>query len=93
VKIKLFATLKERAGASEIEVDLPAPATVRELRAAIGAQHPALAELAARSVVSVNREFAFNEEPVQPADEVALFPPVSGGAAAMCDALQKVRRA
>jgi molybdopterin converting factor small subunit len=49
------------------------------LRAAISLQHPALAELAARSVVSVNREFAFNEDPVQPADEVALFPPVSGG--------------
>ncbi len=92
MKIKLFATLKERAGASEINVDLPAAATVRELRAAIGRQHPALAELAARSVVSVNREFAFNEDLVQPADEVALFPPVSGGADETCDALKKVRR-
>jgi molybdopterin synthase catalytic subunit len=81
VKIKLFATLKERAGAAEIEVDLPAATNVLELRAAISRQYPALAELAARSVVSVNREFAFNEDAVQPADEVALFPPVSGGAA------------
>lgn len=79
MKIKLFATLKERAGAAEINVDLPAATTVRELRAEIGRQHPALGELVARSVVSVNREFAFNEDAVQLADEVALFPPVSGG--------------
>ncbi len=86
VKIKLFATLKERAGAAEIDLELPAAATVRELRAAISRQHPTLAELAARSVVSVNREFAFNEDTVQPADEVALFPPVSGGSVFASDA-------
>ena len=79
MKIKLFATLKDRAGAPEIDLDLPAATTVRELRAAISAQYPSLAELTARSVVSVNREFAFNEDSVKPADEVALFPPVSGG--------------
>lgn len=79
VKIKLFATLKERAGTAEIHIDLTEATTVRELRAAISRQHPALAELVARSVVSINREFAFNEDSVQPADEVALFPPVSGG--------------
>ncbi len=86
MKIKLFATLKERAGAAEIDLELPATTTVRELRAAISRQHPALAELAACSVVSVNREFAFNEDAVQPADEVALFPPVSGGIVSVCDA-------
>ncbi len=91
MKVKLFATLKERAGAAEIDIDLPAATTVRELRAMISRQHPTLAELAARSVVSINREFAFNEDAVQPVDEVALFPPVSGGTV-MCDALQKVRR-
>lgn len=80
MNIKLFATLKERAGVPQIDVDLPAATTVRELRAAISRQHPGLAELVSRSVVSVNHEFAFNEDPVQPADEVALFPPVSGGA-------------
>ena len=80
MKIKLFATLKERAGAPDIDVEMPAATTVRELRASISRQYPSLAELVARSVVSVNREFAFNEDVVQPKDEVALFPPVSGGA-------------
>ncbi len=77
--IKLFATLKDRAGAGEITVAAEDNCTVAELRARIAAQHPELAELVARSIVAVNREFAFNEDVVRATDEVALFPPVSGG--------------
>ena len=77
--IRLFATLKERAGRAEIEIDARDGMTVRDLRDMVGQAYPALAELAARSVVSINREFAFNEDTVRASDEVALFPPVSGG--------------
>ncbi|MCX6019276.1 MAG: MoaD/ThiS family protein [Chloroflexi bacterium] len=77
--IRLFATLKERAGRADIEIDLTEDITVAELRHRVGQAHPQLAELAARSVVSVNREFAFDHETVRASDEVALFPPVSGG--------------
>jgi molybdopterin converting factor subunit 1 len=79
MNISLFATLKEKAGTGRIEITLDEAVTVDQLRKAVGAAYPALAELAARSVVSVNREFAFDEDTVNPADEVALFPPVSGG--------------
>ena len=80
MRVKLFATLKERAHASDIAVAFPPVAiTVRELRALIAAQFPALAPLVESSVVSVNLEFAFNDDVVKIADEVALFPPVSGG--------------
>ena len=77
--VKLFATLKDRAGKSELVVDTNDSLTVAELRALIGENHPTLAELTARSVVSVNHEFAFNDDIVHASDEVALFPPVSGG--------------
>jgi molybdopterin synthase catalytic subunit len=77
--VKLFATLKDRAGASQVTVDTPDQLSVRELRETIGQQHPGLAALTARSVVSVNHEFAFNDDIVRASDEVALFPPVSGG--------------
>ncbi|BCX05791.1 MAG: molybdopterin synthase sulfur carrier subunit [Candidatus Roseilinea sp.] len=77
--IKLFATLKDRAGAGEITLSAEGEFTVAELRARIAAQHPELAELVARSIVAVNREFAFNDDVVRAMDEVALFPPVSGG--------------
>ncbi len=77
--VQVFATLKERAGAPTLSLELAGPITVRELRARLGEQHPELAELFARALVAVNREFAFDHEAVQPTDEVALFPPVSGG--------------
>jgi molybdopterin converting factor subunit 1 len=79
MKIKLFATLRDRAGAPEITVTTRERLTVRELRQTVAAQYPALAVLMAQTLVAVNQEFAFNADTVQADDEVALFPPVSGG--------------
>ncbi|HEY3289259.1 MAG TPA: molybdenum cofactor biosynthesis protein MoaE [Anaerolineae bacterium] len=79
MNVKLFATLKDRAGRGEITVTIPDTLTVRELRTAVGAQYPALAALMAHTLVAVNHEFAFNADIVHGSDEVALFPPVSGG--------------
>jgi molybdopterin converting factor subunit 1 len=79
MKIYLFATLRDRAKARAIEVALDGPTTVAELRLIIAAQHAALAELLPQALVAVNQEFAFDEDAVNPDNEVALFPPVSGG--------------
>jgi len=80
MKIKLFAILKDRAQASEIVVSVADDLTVRELRMAVAAQFPALAALMTQTLVAVNQQFAFNDDLVKASDEVALFPPVSGGA-------------
>lgn len=78
--IKLYATLKERAKAGDIELDIGAAGlTVAGLREEIARRYPQLAPLMPHALVAVNREFAFNADPVRPGDEVALFPPVSGG--------------
>ncbi|MBK8833934.1 MAG: MoaD/ThiS family protein [Anaerolineae bacterium] len=79
MKIQLFATLRDRAKARSIEVALEGPTTVAELRKVIAAQHAALADLLPQALVAVNQEFAFDEDAVGPDNEVALFPPVSGG--------------
>ncbi len=79
MKIYLFATLRDRAKARSIEVALDRPTTVAALRQIIAAQHPTLAELLPQALVAVNQEFAFDEDSVGPDNEVALFPPVSGG--------------
>jgi molybdopterin synthase sulfur carrier subunit len=79
MKIYLFATLRDRAKARSIEVALDSPTTVAALRQIIAAQHTALAELLPQALVAVNQEFAFDEDAVGPDNEVALFPPVSGG--------------
>lgn len=81
IKIKLFATLKDLAHASFVEVELPLPTTVTALKAAIAAQHPALASAVNSVLIAVNQEYAFDDQAVEPDDEVALFPPVSGGSA------------
>ena len=82
MKIYLFATLRDRAKARSIEVALAGPTTVAELRRTVAAQHPVLAELLPQALVAVNQEFAFDEDAVGPDNEVALFPPVSGGSGA-----------
>ena len=74
VTVRLFAMLRERAGAGEVSLELPDGARVadalRELR-----------ELAdgLPLVMAVNREYASEEHVLEPGDELALIPPVSGG--------------
>jgi molybdopterin synthase catalytic subunit len=81
VSVLLFATLKERAGTGAAALALPgASATVDDVRAALGVRFPALVPNLPTAVCAVNQEFAFGGEAVRDGDEVAFFPPVSGGA-------------
>jgi molybdopterin converting factor subunit 1 len=77
--IRLFAVAKERAGRAEIQVSLPLPATVAELRQAIAEQHPELAVLAPRVLIAVDSDYASNESLIPAGSKLALIPPVSGG--------------
>ena len=79
VKLLFFATLKERAGRSQAELQLPENATVAGLKAELVRQFPALAPMMGHVLVSVNQNYAFDEDILPPQAEVALFPPVSGG--------------
>jgi MoaE-MoaD fusion protein len=79
ISVRLFAGLRERAGTDRLEVELPDDARVADVLAAM-ASTP-VGELRPREcVVAVNREYATADEPVRAGDEVALVPPVSGGA-------------
>lgn len=81
IRILFFATLKDRAGRSTYEIRLGGePATLHDLRAALTAEIPALAAYLPTAVASINQEFAFGGEALHDGDEVAFFPPVSGGA-------------
>ena len=72
VSVRLFAGLRERAGSSHLDVELPDEATVADLLTAM--------DLAPRScVAAINREYADAATRIAPGDEVALVPPVSGG--------------
>jgi molybdopterin synthase sulfur carrier subunit len=83
MKLLYFAWLKVKIGVAEEEVAPPPEVTtVAELLDWLETRGPGYAEaLADRSAlgVAVNQEYARPDEPVGPDDEVALFPPVTGG--------------
>lgn len=79
MQVKLFARARELAGTATIEVNVPAPATVADLRRQLAMQHPALASLLTRSALAINGEFADDSLPIPADAEIALLPPVSGG--------------
>jgi molybdopterin synthase catalytic subunit/molybdopterin converting factor small subunit len=75
VHVRLFAMLRERAGRDVLELDLPDGARVSDALAAVDDLAGGLP-----LVLAVNREYAPPEQPLAPGDELALIPPVSGGA-------------
>ena len=83
MKLLYFAWLRTRIGRAEEEVDPPADvATVEDLLRWLQGRGAGYAEALARSDlvrVAVNQEFADLDAPVGSDDEVALFPPVTGG--------------
>ena len=74
VTIRLFAMLRERAGAGEIELDLPEGARVRDALARLDDLAGGLP-----LVMAINRDYADADSELRPGDELALIPPVSGG--------------
>lgn len=79
IRLLFFATLKDRAGRSQTELDLPDGATVADLKGQLVQLYPALQPLLRHVLVSINQNYAFDEDLVPANAEVALFPPVSGG--------------
>ena len=75
VRIRLFAMLRERAGRDELELELPEGARVADALAALDHLAGGLS-----LVLAVNREYAPPDAVLQAGDELALIPPVSGGA-------------
>jgi molybdopterin synthase catalytic subunit len=75
VTVRLFAMLRERAGAREVELDLPDGARISDALAALRDVAPPELPL----VMAVNREYARDDRVLDPGDELALIPPVSGG--------------
>jgi molybdopterin synthase catalytic subunit len=79
LEIKLFATLKDRAGRNKVIVSVPDPASVESLLEITGRTFPELAPALPTSLVAVNKVYASLDTIIKPGDEIALFPPVSGG--------------
>ena len=83
MRVRYFAWLRQRTGCAEEQVDAPGSVTtVAELAQWLGTRHPRFAEaLASQGVVrfAVNQRAVDGDAPVAAGDEVAFFPPVTGG--------------
>ena len=79
ITLRLFAILRERAGVSELTLELPSDATVAAAKDVLLEQHPSLEGLLVRTAYAVNRNYTPIETQLHEGDEVALIPPVSGG--------------
>ena len=80
VKILFFASLKDLVGKSEIEINLEGKASVRDVFQKLQIRYPSLKKYENILLVAVNQEYSNLDTPISPNDEIAFFPPVSGGA-------------
>jgi len=79
VTVRMFAALREAAGLDQAQWELPEGATVERLIAELRVSRPGLEAGIDRARIAVNRRYAAADTRLQEGDEVALFPPVSGG--------------
>ena len=83
IQILLFATLKDLAGSNRLTLTLAASATVTDVRKALITQYPHMEANVNAAIAAVNEEYAFPGDAVRDGDQVAFFPPVSGGSGEM----------
>mgnify|MGYP006288048187 CR=1 FL=1 len=81
IRVLFFASLRERLGMDQLEVPADGAASVADLRQALRARGAEWAELldGEWALAAVNQTMARDHTPVSDGDEVAFFPPVTGG--------------
>ena len=82
IRLRLFAMQREQAGTREVALDLPGGATIEDAWAALVGRFPVLAPGRAAVRFARNGEYSDPSTPLQDGDELAVIPPVSGGAEA-----------
>jgi molybdopterin converting factor subunit 1 len=79
IKLVFFATIRDRAGTKSLELDIPVDLTIQGLKDKLSADYPNLKDSMKSVLITINREYAFDDAVVPSNAEVAMFPPVSGG--------------
>lgn len=79
IRLRYFASLRERLRRSEDLVEVPADATVGKIWELLKYQHPELASMDRSMSFAVGQEYVDKAHPLQDNDELAFIPPVSGG--------------
>ncbi|MBP1686790.1 MAG: Molybdopterin converting factor, subunit 1 [Deltaproteobacteria bacterium] len=79
VRLRFFASVRERLRRAEADWELPEGATVDDLWQALSTQYPQLQPLSSSITFAVNREYVARDHQLAGNDEIAIIPPVSGG--------------
>ena len=80
IPVALFARYREAVGRGRVEVEVADGATVEDVWAAVAAAHPALKSYRPHTLFAIGTDYVEADRLVHPGEEVACFPPVSGGA-------------
>ena len=79
VTVRLFARLRELAGAAELQQELPEGSTALGAWRALAARYPGMSDYEPAISCAVNAEYSRLSTALHDGDEVAFLPPVSGG--------------
>src|SRR6266699_6140139 len=79
VKLLFFASLKDIVGSRQLLLDLPHGATIEDVLARLETSYPRIKDYRPVVLTAINEEYVDQRTTVQDGDEVAIFPPVSGG--------------
>lgn len=79
VRLLFFASLKDIVGAREMRLDVPQGATISDLLTHLEGSYPRVKEYRPVVLTAINEQYVNQDASVQEGDEVAIFPPVSGG--------------
>jgi MoaE-MoaD fusion protein len=79
VNVLFFATLRDRTGERQSVLELSPNANVADFKKLITGMYPSLEPVIESTLISINKEFAFDQDLIPAGAEIALFPPVSGG--------------
>jgi len=79
VRLLFFATLKDIVGARHMEFEVPVGATVADVLTHLERTYPRIKDYRSVVLTALNEEYVDRTTPVSDGDELAIFPPVSGG--------------
>jgi molybdopterin synthase catalytic subunit len=85
VRVLFFGGAKDLTGTNSIELSIPSPATLSDAISLLIQRFPGLQHFGRSLLFAVNQEYATPDTKINSNDELAVFPPVSGGSERVCD--------
>jgi len=79
IQVQFFSRLRDLAGVSEMDLQVPERTTAAGLLKILYAQTPALRDWDKSILVAAGLEFVERNYPLKPGDEISIMPPVQGG--------------